>query len=111
MRTCTSINPLSLPNSVSVTDDGPTAVKGVAVAVGVGVGVALPWASVWDWSDCPEDIAQNATREVRTAMAMSHRNVSTRRGGGGGGGGRFFGIHLLLRGWVRGLKRGISRVW
>ena len=51
----------------------------------VGVGVALPWARVWDWLDCPEDIAQNATRDASAAMAMSHRKVSTRRGGGGGG--------------------------
>ena len=71
------------------------------------MGVALPWARVWDWSDCPEDIAQNATREARTAMAISQRNVSTRRGGGGG---RFSGIHRVAPGSTRGLKRGISKV-
>ena len=65
--------------AVYVTDDG------VEVAVGVGVGVALPCARVWDWFGCPEETAQNATRDASAAMAMSHRNVSTRRGGGGGG--------------------------
>ena len=66
---------------------------------------ASRWVSEWVWR-CPargsgtgrigpEDIAQNATRDARTAMAMSHRKVSTRRGGGGGV--DFLVIIVLLR--------------